>query len=128
MKKMLVAGVAIWLGASIALRLAGQYLLDTSAIGIAALAILSAPVMFLLPRRLFGAYGIQPEAFGRAVVALVVPGMLLDAVAATWFQVAYPNMRADAAGVFGGWLLFCNAMALVGAITAPGSPQTRRIP
>jgi hypothetical protein len=42
---------------------------------------------------------------------------LLDAVATIWFPVAYPNIRPDAAGLFGGWLLFCNALALIGAAT-----------
>ena len=38
-------------------------------------------------------------------------------VASIWFPAAYPNIRPDAAGLFGGWLLFCNALALIGAAT-----------
>src|SRR5439155_8135842 len=118
MKKLLIAGCGIWLGATLVLRFGGQYVLDPSALwGIAALLIVSAPAMFYLPRRLFRVYRIDRASFGRGAVALVAPGMLLDAIATIWFPAAYPNIRPDAAGLFGGWLLFCNALALIGAAT-----------
>ena len=118
MTKFAIAGCGIWLGATFALRLWGQYLLDPSAAWvIAALLIGSAPIMFYLPRGLFRVYAIDRTSFGRATVALVAPGMLLDAAASIWFPIAYPNIRPDAAGLFGGWLLFCNALALIGAAT-----------
>jgi Family of unknown function (DUF5367) len=123
MTRLALAGCGIWLGATIALRLWGQYLLDPSAgWAIAALLLVSAPVMFYLPRRLFRAYAIDRASFGRGAAALVAPGMLLDAIASIWFPVAYPNIRPDAAGLFGGWLLFCNALALLGAATFTGPP------
>ena len=118
MRKLALAGLAIWLGASIALRLLGQYLIDPSNAGrVVALLVVSAPVMFYLPRRLFRVFAIDRAAFGRGAAALVVPGMVLDALATIWFPTVYPNMRPDAAGLFGGWLLFCNALALAGAAT-----------
>jgi Family of unknown function (DUF5367) len=125
MRKLALAGFGIWLGASIALRLLGQFLLDPSAAGrVVALLVVSAPVMFYLPRRLFRVFAIDRAAFGRGAAALVVPGMVLDALATIWFPIAYPNMRPDVAGLFGGWLLFCNALALVGAATF-GEPAAR---
>jgi Family of unknown function (DUF5367) len=124
MRKLALAGLGIWLGASIALRVLGQFLLDPSSAGrVAALLVVSAPVMFYLPRRLFRVFAIDRAAFGRGAAALVVPGMVLDALATIWFPAAYPNMRPDAAGLFGGWLLFCNAVALVGAATTSERPS-----
>lgn len=129
MTKLALAGCAIWLGATIALRLWGQYVFDPSAVwSIAALLIVSAPIMFYLPRRLFRVYAIDRAAFGRGAAALVAPGMVLDAFASIWFPLAYPNIRPDAAGLFGGWLLFCNAVALIGAatISEPPVPSSTR--
>jgi hypothetical protein len=125
MTKLALAGLGIWLGATIALRLWGQYVLDPSIAGVAALLVVSAPLMFYLPRRLFRVARIERASFGRGAAVLVAPGMLLDALATIWFPVAYPNMRADAAGLFGGWLLFCNAMALIGAATMPRGDRSR---
>jgi hypothetical protein len=118
MTRLAIASCGIWLGATFALRLWGQYVLDPSAAWvIPALLIGSAPVMFYLPRGLFRLSGIDRGSVGRGVVALVAPGMLLDAAVSIWFPVVYPNIRPDAAGLFGGWLLFCNALALIGAAT-----------
>src|SRR4029079_4739975 len=119
-----LAGLAIWLGATIVLRLWGQYVIDPSAApAVILLLAISAPLMFYLPRRLFRVLRIERPAFGRAAVLLVAPGMLLDAIATIWFPAIYPNMRPDAARLFGGWLLLCNAMALVGAATDKGTAQ-----
>jgi hypothetical protein len=41
--------------------------------------------------------------------------MFLDTVSAVCFSTVFPNIRPDAAGLFGGWLLFCNEVALASA-------------
>jgi len=125
MTKLALAGLGIWLGATVALRLWGQYLLDPSVAGVAALLVVSAPIMFYLPRRLFRAARIERASFGRAAAVLVAPGMLLDAIATIWFPLVYPNIRPEAAGLFGGWLLFCNAIALIGAAAIPRADRSR---
>ena len=116
MKQLMLAGFVIWLAASVVLRLWGQRLLDPSSPArIVTLLALSAPVMFYLPRRLFARFALEPRAFALGAIALVAPGMLLDAAASMAFGRAYPNIAPGAAGLFGGWLLFCNAVALVSA-------------
>jgi hypothetical protein len=112
----MLAGFVIWLAASIVLRLWGQRLLDPSSpTRMVALLALSAPVMFYLPRQLFARFAIEPRAFALGAIALVAPGMLLDAAATIALGRAYPNIAPSAAGLFGGWLLFCNAVALISA-------------
>ena len=76
----------------------------------------SAPVMFVLPRRLFKLFSIPPAGRALGGIVLVAPGMLLDTFSTLWFSSVFPNLRPDSAGAFGGWLLFCNVVALVSAV------------
>jgi hypothetical protein len=119
MKRLGIAGFAIWLLATLVLRLAGRWVIDPSSpVGVFALLALSAPVMYVLPRRLFRKSSIEPRQYALGAIVLVAPGMLLDTISAIWFPIVFPNIRPDAAGLFGGWLLFCNVLALVSAATA----------
>jgi len=118
MKRLVIVGFAIWLVATIALRIAGQWVLNPSRIwSVIALLAISGLLLFRLPRLLFSRFAIPREQRALGGIALVAPGMLLDAVSAIFFPSIFPNIRPDAAGLFGGWLLFCNVMALVGAAT-----------
>ena len=106
-------GFLIWLGATVALRLFGQYVFrDTSTQTAVILLAVSAPLMALLAWVILR----NMEHRALAAIALVVPGMLFDTVTTIWFSRVFPNIRADAAGLFGGWLLFCNMVVLVTAI------------
>jgi hypothetical protein len=103
-------GFLIWLGATVGLRLGGQYVLrDTSTRTAVLLLVVSLPLMVLVAWLVLRN---MPDKL-LAAIALVVPGMLLDAVSAIWFSRVFPNIREDAAGLFGGWLLFCNMVVLV---------------
>ena len=116
MRHLFVAGFEIWLAATIALRLAGQWFIKPDDIAaVVTLLVISAPAMFYLPRFLFRRFSIDPSHYALGAIALVAPGMLLDAISAIGFPRVFPNMRPDAAGLFGGWLLFCNVMALLSA-------------
>jgi uncharacterized protein DUF5367 len=119
MTRVATTGFVIWLMATIALRLGGQWLLNpASGAAIASLLAISGPVMFVLPRWVFGGLALDRDRYASAAIALVAPGMILDTISAIWFPQVFPNMRPDAAGLFGGWLLFCNVLALLGAATA----------
>ncbi|HEV7424844.1 MAG TPA: DUF5367 family protein [Thermoanaerobaculia bacterium] len=110
---MAVTGFLIWAVTTIALRLAGQYVFRGSAIP---LLIITLPVMIAVAIAVLRRYRL-PEQRALAAVALVAPGMLLDTISAIWFPAIFPNIRADAAGAFGGWLLFCNVVVLLTAVT-----------
>jgi len=113
MRRLLLVGFLIWAGATIALRLGGQYVFRSTGTAPAlALLALSLPIMVAVallvlrnePHRAVGA------------IYLVAPGMLLDTISSIWFSKIFPNIRSDAAGVFGGWLLYCNVVVLLTAI------------
>jgi hypothetical protein len=121
MKRLAIAGFVIWLVATAALRLWGQWFLRPGdLVAVIALLAVSAPAMFLLPRWLFRVYLIDPAEYAAGGIALVAPGMILDTVSAIAFTRMFPNIAPDAAGLFGGWLLFCNIAALISAATAAG--------
>jgi hypothetical protein len=82
MKRYAITGFVIWAGATIALRLFGQF-------------VFRSPI---------------------ALLAVSLP-VLLDTFSSIWFTQMFPNIRADAAGLFGGWLLFCNIVVLLTAVT-----------
>jgi hypothetical protein len=113
MKRMAVTGFIIWLVATIALRLAGQYVFRGGSP--IPLLIVTLPVMIAVAIAVLQRYRL-PEQRALAAIALVAPGMLLDTISAIWFPLLFPNIRADAAGAFGGWLLFCNVVVLLTAV------------
>lgn len=129
MKRLFMVGFVIWLVATIALRIAGNRVFNPDrAWSIIALLAISAALMFRLPRWLFSRFAIPPEDRAIGGIALVAPGMFLDAVSAICFSNVFPNIRPDAVGLFGGWLLFCNVVALVSAATydkRSGTAQVR---
>ena len=114
MKRFVVTGFVIWAAATIALRLSPG-------------GIFRSPLLLLavsLPLMIGMAMAILPNDARRplAAIALVAPGMLLDTASAIWFTRIFPNIPADRAGVFGGWLLFCNIVVLLTAVTAGRRP------
>jgi hypothetical protein len=74
--------------------------------------------MYSLPRGVFAALRVPGADYPLAAIVLVAPGMLLDTVGAIWFSRAFPNIAPESAGLFGGWLLFCNVVALLSAVSA----------
>lgn len=115
MKGLAIRGFLIWAVATVALRLAGQYVFRAGGTGIP-LMIVSLPAMIGVALALLQRYHVAEER-ALAAIVLVAPGMLLDTVSAMGFSTIFPNIRADAAGQFGGWLLFCNVVVLLTAVT-----------
>jgi hypothetical protein len=125
MTRLALAGFMIWLAATIALRLAGQWIIQTGITDVLLLLAVSGVLMYRLPRALFKALSIAPSDYPIGAIVLVAPGMLLDTISAIWFPRVFPNMAAESAGLFGGWLLFCNVIALISAALARRGPDTR---
>jgi Family of unknown function (DUF5367) len=113
MRQLLLIGAAIWLGATLALRLAGQLLLDPrQPAAVALLFAVSLPLMFVLPRRLLSRSTLEPQHWALGAMALTVPGMLLDTLSTLAFAQVFPNLAPDGAAVFAAWILGCNGVAL----------------
>jgi hypothetical protein len=114
MRRIAVVGFAIWLAATIALRVLGQLVFrDPDVLRILVVLLISVPLMILVARAVLG--GLAPAERALGSIALVAPGMLLDTFTTIWFTRVFPNIRPDAAAVFGGWLLLCNAVVLLTA-------------
>jgi len=114
MKKLAIQGFLIWAAATIALRLGGQYVFrSTRTVTAIFLLVISLPAMLFVAIALLHDYRAERRAL--AAIVLVAPGMLLDTVSSIWFSSVFPNIRADASGLFGGWLLFCNVVVLLTA-------------
>lgn len=124
MKRLLIAGFLIWLVATVALRIAGHWVLNPDRpLSIIALLAISGLLLYRLPRALFASFAIAENQRALGGIALVAPGMFLDTVSAVCFSTVFPNIRPDAAGLFGGWLLLCNVVALVSAATSKASAR-----
>jgi Family of unknown function (DUF5367) len=115
--RLIVVGFVIWLLATVALRLAGQRLLrpgEPSATLI--LFAVTFPLMALLVRRVCISARLPREEWLSAAVSLLLPTLLLDPFSSAFFSIVFPNMVPEVAGVFGGWMLWCCAGGLIGAM------------
>jgi len=107
-------GFVLWLVATVAFRLGGQYVLDPGpTVGIVPLYVVTGAAMTGLALVLYRWRGVSGPARERAAIALVLPGMVLDSVAIVRFEAVFPNMVPNAAPYFGGVLLLAYAAVLV---------------
>jgi len=119
--RLLLCGLGIWLGATVGLRLAGQHLLHPGNWkGTLILFAVSFPLMAWLVRRLCNRFRLPPEQWPAGAVSIALPTLLLDPFSSAFFPIVFPNISPEASGLFGGWMLWCCAGALVGGIIRPG--------
>ena len=110
-------GFLLWAAATAALRFSGQAILKPgNPVSIAILFAVSFPLMALVARRICAGRQLPPDRWPRAAILLCAPSLLLDPFSSTFFAQAFPNISAQASGLFGGWVLWCCAGALLGAI------------
>jgi hypothetical protein len=109
-------GLGIWIAGTVVLRLAGQRLLHPGNWpGVLILFAMSFPLMAWLVRRLCRRFQSRPEQWPAGAVSVLLPTLLLDPFSSAFFPIVFPSMAQEVAGVFGGWVLWCCAGALVGA-------------
>jgi uncharacterized protein DUF5367 len=107
MKRFLLVGFLLWLGGTLLLRLAPVGLLAPDrTLVILLLYAGSFGLAFILVRQAV-ARPLEASEARRAGIALVLPTLVLDAFTSAFFPAVYPNLAANAAGVFGGWMLIC---------------------
>jgi hypothetical protein len=120
--RLFLYGLAIWISASVALRIGGQYLLHPANWkGTVLLFAVSFPLMVWLARSLCSRHRLPPEQWPAGAILVALPTLLLDPFSSAFFPIVFPNIAPEAAGMFGGWMLWCCAGALVGAVVRPGS-------
>jgi len=106
-------GLGIWTVGTVVLRVTGQRILHPGNwTGTLILFAISFPLMALLVRRL--CKRLPREQWLAGAVSIALPTLLLDPFSSAFFPVVFPNMAPEMAGVFGGWMLWCCAGALVG--------------
>jgi len=109
-------GLGIWIAATIALRMAGQYLLHPGDWkGTLILFAVSFPLMAWVVRRLCLRFHLTQADWLRGAFSVALPTLLLDPFSSAFFPAVFPNMKPEVAGVFGGWMLLCCAGGFVGA-------------
>lgn len=117
-------GFIIWLGATLALRFGGQHLLRPGHWkGTLILFAATFPLMAWLVRRLCARAGVPHAEWRTGAISLLLPTLLLDPFSSAFFPIVFPNMSPQVAGVFGGWMLWCCAAALVGVSFRSGEPR-----
>jgi hypothetical protein len=119
--RIFLSGLVIWIGATVALRSAGQHLLRPGDWkGTLILFAVSFPLMAWLVRGLCRRFHLPPEQWPAGAISIALPTLLLDPFSSAFFPAVFPNMAPEMAGVFGGWMLWCCAGALLGASVRPG--------
>ena len=115
--RLLLYGIAIWLGATVALRFAGQRLLHPDdPVRVFILFVVSFALTAWVARRLCSRFKLPPEAWPAGAISLLLPTLLLDPFSSAFFSTVFPNMSPESAGTFGGWMLICCAGALLGVM------------
>ena len=118
--RLVLIGMAVWTAATIALRVVGQRLLRPDDLaGTLILFAVSFPLMAWLVCRLCQGAGLQPAQWPAGAISVLLPTLLLDPFSSAFFPAVFPNMAPGVAGVFGGWMLWCCAGALVGVSIGP---------
>jgi hypothetical protein len=121
---LLLCGLAMWLAATLALRLAGQRILHPNDWpGTLILFAISFPLMAWIVRRLCRRFHLPREQWLAGAVSVALPTLLLDPFSSAFFPAVFPNMAPEVAGVFGGWMLCCCAGALLGVAIPPWRRQ-----
>jgi hypothetical protein len=121
-------GFILWLASAVLIRLYGEHVLFPSEqqtiILAAAIPIIVVPLTALILRLL----GEHPTDRAEAAIGLAFPGMLLDALAAQNFDLAFPNVDPLMAGSFGALALLAGAsIILTGLFMTRMAPQDERL-
>jgi Family of unknown function (DUF5367) len=110
-------GCAIWLAATIGLRIVGQRLLHPGAgMRTVILFAITFVVIAWVVRRLCSRLKLPRDQWPMGAISLLLPTLLLDPFSSAFFPAVFPNIAPEAAGLFGGWIIMCCAGGLVGAI------------
>ncbi|EQB91840.1 DUF5367 domain-containing protein [Elizabethkingia anophelis] len=113
----LAIGFLIWLFATIAFRVAGQFFFITdSTVVLSILYIIVVPVLGLVTVftcRKFRLTGLENVVAG---VLLVLPGMLIDTFVIQFFCSIFPNMPESNAATFGSWLMWAYTIVLISSV------------
>lgn len=115
-----IIGLAFWLAWTIVIRTVGHlFFLTGDTAVMVVLYVGGAVLLVFLARLLFWMMALLVQQVFLAATLMVMPGMVLDSLAVTFYPVVFPNMPPESAASYGGWLLLAYGAVLVGALTWP---------
>ncbi|MFC5366734.1 DUF5367 family protein [Salinirubrum litoreum] len=107
-------GFAVWLVATVAVRLVGARVFDPAApVLIAGVFVVTIPAMIALTLLIFRWRETPTPARPRAAGLLVAPGLLLDAFVLPLHATVFPQMPLGGVPFFGGFLLLAYGVVIV---------------
>ena len=110
----LIIGFTIWLLATIAFRVAGQYFfLTDNSIVLIVLYLAVIPVLGFVANWVFNKYKLKKLEAVQSAVIMVLPGMIFDTFCVEYFAWVFPNLPETDAATFGSWLMWAYATVLV---------------
>ena len=116
MRRFLWLGLAIWLVATLAIRVSGERLFPAQGGNPSVLLFALTALAIAVPVSLLARSLPSRDAALRATVLLVLPGILLDTGSVLWFRVIFPNLPDSARAPFASLLLWAYGIALAAAL------------
>jgi len=118
----LLIGFTIWLLATVAFRVAGQYFfLTENPVVLTGLYLILIPVLGFVANWVFNKYGMTRAEAVQAAVMMVLPGMIFDAFCIKFFAWVFPNLPESQGATFGSWLMWAYALVLIFGLMRKGS-------
>lgn len=110
----LLIGFTIWLLATIAFRVAGQYFfLTENAIALIGLYLAVVPFLGVVTTWVFNKYKLSKLQAIQSAALMILPGMVFDTFCIKFFALMFPNLPEKDGSTFGSWLMWAYAMVLV---------------
>lgn len=123
MRRFLWIGLAVWFAATLALRVAGQFVVRAGdSTRVAVVFGVTAMVIVVFLARLVRSLP-TPEAGLRAGVFIVLPGLLLDTGSVLWFRAVFPNLPASSGMLLASLLMWAYGVALLAAVWPRKAPS-----
>src|SRR6266568_194187 len=116
MRRFVWIGFAVWVIATLAVRVAGQYLFRSGDGTHVVILFVLTGLAIAVPISLMVRRVPTRDAGLRAVVLVVLPGLLLDTGSLFWFRSVFPNLPDSAGMPFAALLLWAYAVALLTAL------------
>lgn len=110
----LLTGFTIWLLATMAFRVAGQYFFITdNPTVLIGLYLIVIPFLGFIAYWVFNRYKLNTSEAVQSAVIMVLPGMIFDTFCIKFFTWVFPNLPETDGATFGSWLMWAYATVLV---------------
>jgi hypothetical protein len=109
-------GFALWLVATIVVRVVGQHLFDPDQALIVVFVFLgTVPLIAAVTIPIYDWRRLNLQDRPAAAILMSLPGLLIDVVVLLIYGTVYPNL-GDTAGMFGAWLLWAYGLVLISGL------------